>query len=162
MNAILSHSNTHNLTIKSWSPDEIIQQAERIIEQRFSQQHKLSSPNDARQYFIFKLALLEHEVFSVLLLDNQHRLLGYEQLFRGSLREVNIYPREVVKLSLRYNAAALILVHNHPSGDTEPSTADCNITQRLKAALDLIDVRILDHFIVAGSQTTSLAERGLL
>lgn len=162
MNAILSHHKTHDLPIKPWSPDEIIQQAERIIEQRFNQQHTLSSPNDARQYVIFKLALLEHEVFSVLLLDNQHRLLGYEQLFRGSLREVSIYPREVVKLSLHYNAAALILVHNHPSGNTEPSTADCHITQRLKTALDLIDVRILDHFIVAGNQTTSLAERGLL
>lgn len=162
MNAILSPRNKYCQIDSLWSSDEIIKQAERIIEQRFNQQQKLLSPNDTRQYFIFKLALLEHEVFSVVLLDNQHRLLGYEQLFQGSLREVSIYPREVVKLSLRYNAAALILVHNHPSGDTEPSTADCQITQRLKAALDLIDVRILDHFIVAGNQTTSLAERGLL
>ncbi|OMQ18781.1 RadC family protein [Serratia oryzae] len=162
MNALLSHAETSHQPSKLGSPDDILQQAERIIEQRFSQRQIFSTSHETRQYVVFKLALLEHEVFSILLLDNQHRLLGYEQLFRGSLREVSVYPREVVKLSLRYNAAALILVHNHPSGDTEPSTADCHITQRLKAALDLIDVRVLDHVIVAGNQTTSLAERGLL
>ena len=140
----------------------ILGQAQAIIERRFIRGRQLSSPHDVRQYFVSKLALLPHEVFSCLLLDNQHRILGYEELFRGTVNEVSIYPREVVKLALAYNAAAIIVVHNHPSGEPEPSQCDKTITQRLKSALELVDIKLLDHFIVGGTQTVSLAERGLV
>ncbi|CQI96506.1 RadC family protein [Yersinia frederiksenii] len=142
--------------------DLILQQAQSIIENRYIRGQQLLSSQAVREYLKFKLAPLEHEVFSVLLLDNQHRVLTYQELFRGTLNAVNVYPREIVKLSLQYNAGALILVHNHPSGEPEPSRADREITQRLKLALDLVDVQVLDHLIVAGTQVVSMAERGLV
>lgn len=140
----------------------ILQQAINIIESRYSRGKQLLSASDVRDYLMFKLAYLEHEVFSLLLLDNQQRIIVYQELFRGTINKVSIYPREVVKLSLHHNAAALILVHNHPSGSLEPSQADVAITQKLKSALELIDVDVLDHFIVAGTETVSMAERGLV
>ncbi|WP_392432208.1 DNA repair protein RadC [Yersinia sp. HM-2024] len=142
--------------------DLILQQTQSIIENRYIRGQQLLSSQAVREYLKFKLAPLEHEVFSVLLLDNQHRVLTYQELFRGTLNAVNVYPREIVKLSLQYNAGALILVHNHPSGEPEPSWADREITQRLKLALDLVDVQVLDHLIVAGTQVVSMAERGLV
>lgn len=142
--------------------DLILQQAQTIIENRYIRGKQLLSVMDVRDYLMVKLAPLEHEVFGCLLLDNQQRILSYQELFRGTINGVNVYPREVVKLSLGYNAAALILVHNHPSGEAEPSQADLAITQRLVSALELVDVRVLDHFIVAGTQTVSMAERGLV
>lgn len=142
--------------------DLIIQQAQAIIENRYIRGKQLLSVQEVRDYLMLKLAPLEHEVFGCLLLDNQQRILAYQELFRGTINGVNVYPREVVKLSLGYNAAALILVHNHPSGEPEPSQADLAITQRLVSALELVDVRVLDHFIVAGTQTVSMAERRLL
>ncbi|MGQ6551111.1 RadC family protein [Serratia sp. IR-2025] len=142
--------------------DLILQQAQTIIENRYIRGKQLLSVMDVRDYLILRLAPLEHEVFGCVLLDNQQRVLSYQELFRGTINGVNIYPREVVKLSLHHNAAALILVHNHPSGEPEPSQADLAITQRLVSALELVDVRVLDHFIVAGTQTVSMAERGLL
>ena len=142
--------------------DLILQQAQAIIENRYIRGQQLLSIMDVRDYLMVKLAPLEHEVFGCLLLDNQQRILAYQELFRGTINGVNVYPREVVKLSLRHNAAALILVHNHPSGESEPSQADLAITKRLVSALELVDVRVLDHFIVAGTQTVSLAERRLL
>lgn len=142
--------------------DLILQQAQSIIENRYIRGQQLLSPQAVREYLKFKLAPLEHEVFGVLLLDTQHRVLAYQELFRGTLNAVNIYPREIVKLSLQYNAGALILVHNHPSGEPEPSGADREITQKLKSALDLVDVQVLDHLIVAGTQVVSMAERGLV
>jgi DNA repair protein RadC len=101
-------------------------------------------------------------VFVALFLDSQNRLLGSEELFRGTLTQTSVYPREVVKTALRYNAAAVILAHNHPSGVAEPSRADELLTQTLKQALALVEIRTLDHFIVAGTRTVSFAERGLL
>lgn len=101
-------------------------------------------------------------MFGVVLLDNQNRVLAWRELFQGSVNETPIYPREVVKLALQHNAAAIILVHNHPSGSTEVSAQDRHITQRLQQALELIDIRVLDHFIVAGDCTVSMAERGQL
>jgi len=101
-------------------------------------------------------------VFAVLMLDAQNRLIEYVELFRGTVSQASVYPREVVKESLARNAAALVLVHNHPSGVAEPSRADEHLTQTLKAALALVDVRVLDHLIVAGSDVLSFAERGLL
>ncbi|MCW1829252.1 DNA repair protein RadC [Enterobacter asburiae] len=140
----------------------ILQQAINIIESRYSRGTQLLAISDVRDYLMFKLAYLEHEVFAVLLLDNQQRIIVYQELFRGTINKVSIYPREVVKLSLHHNAAALILVHNHPSGSLEPSQADVTITQKLKSALELIDVDVLDHFIVAGTETVSMADRGLM
>ena len=95
-------------------------------------------------------------------LDNRHRLLCFEELFRGTVDGSHVYPREIVKLALQHNAAAVILAHNHPSGSAEPSVADQQITQRVKAALDLVDIRVLDHIVIGAMETVSLAERGLL
>ncbi len=122
----------------------------------------LSSPRDTRQYLQFRAAGLGHEVFGVVFLDNRHRVIGEAELFRGTIDGSSVYPREVVKETLARNAAAVIFWHNHPSGNTEPSQADGLITVRLRDALALVDVRVLDHLIVAGQSCTSLAERGLL
>lgn len=123
----------------------------------------LSSPEQVRTYLRLQLGELPHEVFMVLLLDAQNRLLHAEEVFRGTLTQTSVYPREVVKLALRHNAAAVILAHNHPSGAAEPSRADEFLTQSLKQSLGLVDVKVLDHFIVAGpTRPVSFAERGLL
>ena len=123
----------------------------------------IDQPNAARNLVRLRLAHLPHEVFAVVLLDAQHRLLDFVILFRGTLQQTSVYPREVVKLALDRHAAAVILAHNHPSGQGDPSAADLALTRTLKDALALIDVRVLDHFIVAGpGKPTSLAEHGLL
>ncbi len=122
----------------------------------------LSSPRDAQDFLRTRLARLEHEVFAVLYLDNRHRVLAFEELFRGTLNGTAVYPREVVKRSLALNCAALILVHNHPSGNPEPSTADEVLTQRLREALSLVDVRVLDHLVVGCEGVVSFAESGRL
>jgi DNA repair protein RadC len=109
-----------------------------------------------------QLGACDHEVFGVLHLDNRHRLIAVEKLFRGTIASASVHPREVAKAALMQNAPAVVLFHNHPSGFTEPSAADELITRRLKEALALIDVRVLDHLIVAGTDITSFAERGLL
>ena len=126
-------------------------------------QDLLSSPNAARDWLKLKLGGLAHEVFGALWLDAQNRLIGWDELFRGTLMQTSVYPREVVKQALARNAAAVILAHNHPSGLAEPSAADEALTRGLREALALVDVRVLDHFIVAGRATPlSFAERGLL
>jgi DNA repair protein RadC len=123
----------------------------------------LDSPRAVRDWLRLKLAGLPHEVFLILLLDSQNRVISSEQLFRGTLNQTSVHPREVVKLALQRNAAAVILAHNHPSGVAEPSQADRLLTETLIKALGLIDVRVLDHFIVAGNaEPLSFAERGLL
>ena len=109
-----------------------------------------------------RLRDLPHELFCCIYLDNRHRILSFEELFRGTIDGTSVYPREVVKQALSVNAAAVILAHNHPSGVAEPSQADERITRRLKAALELVDIRLLDHLIVGDGGTTSLAARGLL
>lgn len=135
----------------------------RALSSRMRTQDLLSSPQAVRDWLRLRLAALQYEVFMVLLLDSQNRLLHSDELFRGSLTQTSVYPREVVKLALHWNAAAVILAHNHPSGVTEPSRADLALTQQLKQALALVDVRVLDHFVVAGaSEPLSFAERGLL
>jgi len=141
---------------------EVLQAARRLLGQQLHGREVLSSPQVVRDFLRVKLGALEHEVFSVLMLDAQNRLIEYVELFRGTVSQASVYPREVVKESLARNAAALILVHNHPSGVAEPSRADEHLTQTLKAALALVDVRVLDHLIVAGSDVLSFAERGLL
>jgi DNA repair protein RadC len=122
----------------------------------------MSSPQILRDWLRLYCAKLEHEVFLVLYLDTQHRLIEAAELFRGTLTQTSVYPREVVKGALARNAAALAVAHNHPSGEVEPSRADEMLTQTLKSALSLVDVRVIDHFVVAGDQVISFAERGLV
>lgn len=122
----------------------------------------LTNPRATRDFLHMKLRDLSHEVFCCLYLDNRHRVITFEELFRGTLDGASVHPREVVKRALAHNAAAVILAHNHPSGVAEPSQADELITRRLKEALNLIDVRVLDHLIVGDSRCESFAERGLL
>ena len=137
--------------------------ARRALSQEMVQRDNFASPAAVRQWLRLQLAGMAHEVFLALWLDAQNRLLASEELFRGSLTQTSVYPREVVKSALQYNAAAVILAHNHPSGVAEPSSADELLTRQLKQALALVDVKVLDHFIVAGTANPlSFAERGLL
>ncbi len=136
--------------------------ARRALKEEISSRDALSSPRAVRDYLRLALAGREQEVFVVLLLDARHRMTASEELFRGTLTQTSVYPREVVKCALKHNAAAVIFAHNHPSGVAEPSHADEILTRSLKAALALVDIQVLDHFIVAGSRTMSFAERGLL
>ena len=142
--------------------DEVLKAARQVLGRRVRRGTALTSPQVVRDFLQTKLGDLEHEVFVTLLLDSQHRLIEYVELFRGTLAQTSVYPREVVKIGLLRNAAAMIFAHNHPSGVPEPSRADELLTQALKQALALVDVRVLDHFIVAGAQVVSFAERGLL
>ena len=141
---------------------EIIAAARRAMTRRVHRGTAMSSPRAVREFLAVKLGTLEHEIFAVLLLDTRHRLIEYVELFRGTINGASVHPREVVKLALARNAAALVLAHPHPSGSPEPSQADELITQRLKDALALVDIVVLDHVIVAGGETVSFAERGML
>ena len=137
--------------------------ARRALTEEMKGRDLLSSPGAARDWLKLKLGNLPHEVFGAMWLDAQNRLIGWDELFRGTLTQTSVYPREVVKQALARNAAAVILAHNHPSGLAEPSAADEALTRHLREALSLVDVRIVDHFIVAGrSPPLSFAERGLL
>jgi len=136
--------------------------ARRALKEEISSRDALTSPRAVRDYLRLALAGREQEVFVVLLLDAQHRVIACEELFQGTLTQTSVYPREVVKCALGHNAAAVIFAHNHPSGVAEPSHADEILTRSLKSALALVDIQVLDHFIVAGSRTMSFAERGLL
>ena len=142
--------------------DEVLQAALRVLAGQMRGCEALTSPQVVRDFLRLKLGTLEHEVFAVIHLDAQNRVIDYVEMFRGTVSQTSVYPREVVKESLARNSAALILVHNHPSGVAEPSRADEMLTQTLKSALALVDVRVLDHLIVAGSAILSFAERGLL
>jgi len=149
-------------TAKSAQLQAALELSRRALREELSARDVLSSPRAVRDYLRLAFAGREHEVFVVLLLDAQHRVIACEELFRGTLTQTSVYPREVVKCALRHNAAAVIFAHNHPSGVAEPSHADELLTRALKAALGLVDVQVLDHFVVAGAATTSFAERGLL
>ena len=122
----------------------------------------IRSPSDTETFLQAKMRHLGHELFCCLYLDNRHRVLRFDEMFRGTIDGTSVYPREVVKEALRINAAAIILAHNHPSGVAEPSQADERITRRLKSALELVDIRLLDHLIIGDGKATSLAARGLL
>lgn len=142
---------------------ELIERAIRCLEARYRvSQEKLTSPDATRNYLKLRLDGVPYEVFAVLLLDNRHQVLNYVELFRGTVDGASVHPREVLRIALRFNAAAVIFAHNHPSGVADPSQADLHITQKLKDALALIDVRVLDHMIIGEGTGTSLAERGLL
>ncbi|MFT3664617.1 RadC family protein [Piscinibacter sp.] len=140
----------------------VIELARRALHQRLAERPALDSPGAVRDYLQLQLAAQEREVFAVLFLDAQHRLLQFDEMFRGTLAQASVYPREVVRRALALNAAAVILAHNHPSGVAEPSRADEFLTQSLKSALALVDVRVLDHFVIGRGQVVSFAERGLL
>jgi len=140
----------------------VMELARRAATQELEQASVFDSPAQLKRYAALHLAQLEHESFAVLYLDTHHRLIAMQTLFRGTLGQASIYPREVVKEALAHNAAALVLAHNHPSGVAEPSRADEYLTQTLKAALQLVDVRVLDHLVVGQGEVVSFAERGLL
>lgn len=147
-------------------PSEVCAAARELVRRWLDEElHRdcvLSSPATVRDFLRLHFAGQQHETFVVLFLDAQNRLIEAQQLFRGTLTQTSVYPREVVKEALKQNAAAVILAHNHPSGIAEPSRADEILTSSLKQALSLVDVRVLDHFIVAGAITLSFAERGLI
>ena len=155
-----SKQNLHALTARE---KRTIYRAMGILEThlRHSPSEVFNSPGAVRDYLTLKLAREEREQFVVLFLNSQHHLIEAETMFYGTLTQTSIYPREVVKQALYHNAAAVILAHNHPSGVIEPSQSDRVLTEGLKQALSLVDVRILDHFIIAGNNTLSFAERGM-
>lgn len=140
----------------------VLELARRTLSEQMQQQTLLDSPTAVRDYLRLWLGPQSVEIFAALFLDNQHRLIATEELSRGTLAHTSVYPREIVKAALRLNAAALILAHNHPSGVDEPSAADRALTQTLRAALALVEVRVLDHLVVTRQSVFSFAERGLL
>lgn len=140
----------------------IFEMSRRALNEKLQIKNILSSPQQVRDYLCLKLGSLTKEVFFVLFLDAQNRIITSEEMFSGTLTQTSVYPREVVKRALYHNAAAVIFAHNHPSGIAEQSRADEMITSELKKALALVDVRVLDHFIIAGNTTLSFVERGLL
>jgi DNA repair protein RadC len=139
-----------------------IEMSRRHLAERIARGDALTSPDDSRRYVRARLQHQPSEVFAVLFLDNRHRVLAFEELFRGTIDGAQVHPREVVRRCLAHNAAAVILAHNHPSGVSEPSQADRRITERLREALALVDVRVLDHLVVGHGEATSFAELGLL
>jgi len=142
--------------------EQILAAAREAVDRKMQRGAKFGMPDEVKAYLCAKLGGLEHEVFAVLFLDNRHRLIEYVEMFRGTLDGASVHPREVLKEALRWNAAAVILAHPHPSGSPEPSAADRAITRQIKEALMLIEVRTLDHIVVGGNTTVSFAERGLL
>ena len=143
--------------------DAVIAHALAILESRLRKAgEEFTSPKTVKDFLSLRLAHLEHEVFAVMFLDSQHRLLAMEEMFRGTLTQANVHPREVVKRALALNAGAVVLSHNHPSGVAEPSRADERITETLRDVLKLVDVRVLDHIIVGHGHCVSLVEKGLM
>ena len=140
----------------------VLEMARRALREKLERGSALSSPQAVRDYLRLRLQDRPHEVFAGVFLDAQNRVLAVEELFRGTLTQTSVYPREVVKRALHHNAAALIFAHNHPSGIAEPSRSDETLTQALKQALSLVDVKVLDHFVIGAGAAMSFAERGLL
>ncbi|RQP26204.1 RadC family protein [Piscinibacter terrae] len=140
----------------------VMELARRSLAQEMRQRPVFESPQQAKDFVRLQLGHLAHEVFAVLFLDAQHQLIRFEEMFRGTLTHTSVYPREVLKRALELGAGAVILAHNHPSNSTEPSRADELLTDTLRRALQLVDVRVLDHFVVSSTHVMSFAERGLL
>jgi DNA repair protein RadC len=139
-----------------------VEMSRRYLRECLERGDALTSPDDTRNFLMSELSGRDYEVFACLFLDNKHRVIKFDELFYGTINSASVYPREVVKRALKYNAAALILTHNHPSGIADPSDADIAITKRLVDALSLIDVRVLDHFVIGDGYCVSLTERGLM
>lgn len=140
----------------------VLELARRALSEQLKEKPMFATPQAVRDYLQLQLGSRPHEIFAVLFLDSQHRLITLEELFRGTLTQTSVYPREVVVRALALQAASVVLAHNHPSGEAKPSRADEALTQTLKAALSLVDVRVLDHFVVTSTQAVSMAELGLL
>ncbi|MES9989884.1 MAG: DNA repair protein RadC [Candidatus Thiodiazotropha endolucinida] len=140
----------------------VLEMARRYLHEQLETSGSLTTPEQTQDYLRARLRHYAYEVFSCLFLDNRHRVIRYEELFRGTIDGANVHPREVVRRALELNAAALIFAHNHPSGMAEPSRADRQITQRLKDALALVDIRVLDHIVIGEGEAVSLAERGMI
>ena len=140
----------------------VLEMARRHLYEPLRRGDALGNPDDTRRFLLARLRDLPHEVFACLFLDNRHRVIAFEEMFRGTIDGASVHPREVVKRALTHNAAAVIFAHNHPSGIAEPSRADELLTRRLKEALALVDIRTLDHLVVGDGITVSFAERGLL
>ncbi|QFQ77560.1 DNA repair protein RadC [Vibrio harveyi] len=157
----MSRKSSHYLKQQKYQENEILEHAAETLTSRCVKGNALCNPDATKEYIRFKLAHSEHEVFALLLLDSQHRVIEFQSQFKGTINSAIVYPREVVQSVLEANAAAVILVHNHPSGDPTPSQVDRNITRRLIEALAFVDVRVLDH-IVVGYNSISFAERGMV
>ena len=155
------HSNKGYEFVKAASAEQVLEQAAEIIKSKYLRGNVFASSQATSDYLQFKMAGYDREVFAVLLLDSQHRLIAFKELFFGTINSASVYPREVIKLALDHNAAAVIFAHNHPSGDPEPSNADKRITQKLKSALELVDIPVLDHFVI-GETCVSFAEKGFI
>lgn len=140
----------------------VLEMSRRYLNETLAQQDVISSPAETREYLKHQLRDRSCEIFAALFLDNRHQVIKFEELFQGTIDGASVYPREVVKKALKHNAAALIVAHNHPSGVAEPSSADEHITLRLKDALALVDIRLLDHLIIGNGEIVSLAERGVI
>ena len=140
----------------------IIEQALALLACEMRETETLAAPDAVKDYLKLKLAAKPHEVFAVMFLDAQNRVIEFEEMFRGTLTQTSVYPREVVKAALMHNAASVVLAHNHPSGSATPSRSDEHLTQTLKQAMALVDVRVLDHLIVTTGEVLSMAERGLM
>ncbi|SDZ69995.1 DNA replication and repair protein RadC [Variovorax sp. YR266] len=140
----------------------VLELARRAMGEKLKERAVFDSPGAVKQYLQLHIGSCSYEVFAVVFLDVQHRMIALEEMFRGTLTQTSVYPREVVTRAIHHQAAAVVLAHNHPSGNIEPSRADESLTQTLRAALALVDVRVLDHIIVSPGQSFSMAERGLL
>lgn len=165
----LLHASAQSLqSIKGMGPAKraelvaVLELARRALAEELQEKPLFSTPSAVRNYLQLQLGGRSHEIFAVLFLDSQHRLIALEELFRGTLTQTSVYPREVVQRALTLNAACVVLAHNHPSGSVQPSRADEALTQTLKTTLALIDVRVLDHVIVAPGEALSMAEKGLM
>jgi len=165
----LLHTSANDLkTIKGLGPAKraeivaVLELARRALSEKLREKTLFDTPQSVRDYLQLQLGSRPHEIFAVLFLDSQHRLIVLEELFRGTLTQTSVYPREVVVRALALNAASVVLAHNHPSGTAKPSRADEMLTHTLKAALALVDVRVLDHFVVTSAEAVSMAELGLL
>ncbi|MEZ9648979.1 hypothetical protein A136_10945 [Vibrio crassostreae 9ZC13] len=152
-------NNQHDYPFKTSELNELLERAAEALAAKYKREGTFTNPTNVKEFLKLKLGAHDREVFAVMFLDNQHQLIEFEELFFGTIDAASIYPREVVKAALNYNAAAVVFAHNHPSGIAEPSQADRRITQRLVDALKLVDIRVLDH-IVVGEDCVSFAEKG--
>jgi DNA repair protein RadC len=148
--------------VESEHEDEVIVRALRILRARLKERDVFATPDAVKDYLRLQAQGLTYEVFSLMYLDGQNALIEYERLFRGTLTQTSVYPREVVKQALAHNAASIVLHHNHPSGVCQPSRSDEALTQTLKSSLALVDIRVLDHIITSDRGALSMAERGML
>ena len=168
ISGLLNSSPASFKTIKGLGPAKkaellaVFELARRAMAERLQEREAFQTPGAVKQYLQLQLAHKSHEVFAVLFMDSQNRMLAMEELFRGTLTQTSVYPREVVLRALHHQCAAVVLAHNHPSGSVQPSRADEALTHNLKASLALVDVRVLDHIIVGQGQALSMAEEGLL